>query len=160
MSSHTGELVGWVVSNLYSHICSKFNLKQLNLLIRQCVTAFCTCTFFVFQNYPAVAVNVFGSLQSVDCWSCLCLVTHFLLFTLKFSVKPNINFCYSLIYSNLSCRWLIRVDNLFEVVRIKVLASSLDDHSTCNEDYVEVRDGLFFTQFFFNSSPDFLELLR
>ena len=72
----------------------------------------------------------------------------------NFLSKLTLILCYSLIYSDLNCRWLIRVDNLFEVVRIRVLASSLDDHATCNEDYVEVRDGLFFTQFFFNSRPD------
>ena len=31
------------------------NFQQLNLLIRQCVTTFCTCTFFLFFGiYPAV----------------------------------------------------------------------------------------------------------
>ena len=40
--------------------------------------------------------------------------------------------------------WLLTATNRFEVVRLRVLDTAIDDHATCGNDYVEARDGEIF----------------
>ncbi|KAI0219923.1 hypothetical protein LSAT2_028546 [Lamellibrachia satsuma] len=44
-------------------------------------------------------------------------------------------------HNNILCRWMIKVTTDYEVIRFRIVDSRIRDSATCQEDYVDMRDG-------------------